>query len=238
MYSITGDVAAYNGDADSSGSVYYGQRVYPRYTFTWSNSWTSWNNLGGTMYAWKNNEWTPLWDMQSNNVDINQYGAYNKYSSLYPYTVPDNSANTNGSNRIPILFASEWTADAMHTYQSRWVDIPIVKADAEITNIRLIDENGYYLDPTDLEAGQSRLRFSTPTKTIPPAPSMLTDMTITEARFPVSMPSKQEKASTSTATPLKCRTDETFPSGAACILRAQEFITPAMNQTVRIIRKR
>ncbi len=154
MYSISGAVAAYDGDAGSSGSVYYGQRVYPKYTFTSNNSWTSYNNFGGTMYAWKNSKWTELWDMQSNNIGINKYGSYNKYSSLYPYTVPDNSANTNGSNRIPVLFASEWTADAPHTYQSNWANIPIVKADAEITNIRLIGESGYYVDPTDLEAGQ------------------------------------------------------------------------------------
>lgn len=152
MYSITGAVAAYDGDAGSSGSVYYGQRVYPKYTFSTNNTWTSYNNFGGMMYEWKNGKWTELWDMQSNNIGIYN-GYYNKYSTRYPYTVPDNSANTNGSNRIPVLFASEWTSDAPHTYQSRWVNIPIVKADAEITNIRLIDENGYYLDPTDLEAG-------------------------------------------------------------------------------------
>ena len=152
MYSITGAVAAYDGEAGSSGSVYYGQRVYPKYTFSTTNTWTSYNNFGGTMYEWKNGKWTELWDMQSNNIGIYN-GYYNKYSTCSPYTVPDNSANTNGANRIPVLFASEWTSDAPHTYQSRWVNIPIVKADAEITNIRLIDENGYYLDPTDLEAG-------------------------------------------------------------------------------------
>ena len=153
MYSVSGDVAAYDGDAGSSGSIYYGQRVYPKYTFTSDNTWTSYNNFSGTMYEWKNNKWTELLDMQTYNAGISKSSSYNKYSKCYPYTVPDNSANTNGTNRIPVLFASEWTSDKSHTYQSRWVDIPIVKADAEITAIRLIDENGYYLDPTDLEAG-------------------------------------------------------------------------------------
>lgn len=153
MYSITGDVAAYSGDAGSSGSVYYGQRVYPQYGFTSDNTWMSHNNFSGTMYAWKNNKWTELSDMQASNIGISRSSRYNKYSNCYPYIVPDNSANTNGANRIPVLFASEWTSDKSHTYESRWVDIPIVKADAEITDIRLINEDGYYINPKSLEAG-------------------------------------------------------------------------------------
>jgi len=52
MYSVTGSVAAYDGDAGSSGSVYYGQRVRAKYTYTSGNSWTSYNYLRGRMYGW------------------------------------------------------------------------------------------------------------------------------------------------------------------------------------------
>ena len=40
------------------------------------------------------------------------------------------------------------------TYESTWIDIPIVKADVELTQIRMIGDSGYYLDPQNLEAGQ------------------------------------------------------------------------------------
>ena len=162
MYSVTGSVAAYDGDAGSSGSVYYGQRVRAKYTYTSGNSWTSYNYLRGKMYGWINGGWNPVkpWnqytgdaDLYVDNAGINSGASYNKFSDLGLFTVPDNSANTNGANRIPLYLWTHWANDIDHTTQTAWMDIPIVKADAEITNIRLIDENGYYLDPTDLEAG-------------------------------------------------------------------------------------
>ena len=52
MYDITGALASRNGSAGSSGSVYVGQKVYPKYTYTSSTTWTSGNyfsnKLNGT----------------------------------------------------------------------------------------------------------------------------------------------------------------------------------------------
>ncbi len=161
-YSITGAVAAYDGDAGSSGSVYYGQRIRTKYTYTSGNSWTSYNYLRGRMYAWTNGAWNPVktWNANTGDADlyvdgagINSGASYNKYSDLGLFTVPDNSANTNGANRIPFYMWTHWASDIDHTTQTAWMNISIVKADAEITNIRLIDEDGYYVDPQDLEAG-------------------------------------------------------------------------------------
>lgn len=157
MYSITGALAAYNGSGGSGGVVYAGQRVYPYYTFTSGNSWTSYNTLTGNLYAWINGSWQKAYgasDMTATGVGISQSSSYNKYSSLYPYRVPDNSANTNGSNRVPIELTSAWYSDTGRTYDSTWIDIPIVKVDVELTQIRLIGDSGYYLDPQNLEAGQ------------------------------------------------------------------------------------
>lgn len=157
MYSITGSTAAYGGSAGYSGVVYAGQRVYPKYTFTSNNSWTSYNNFTGNMYAWTGGLWkiaNGSSDMTANAIGINQNASYSKNSSLYPYRVPDNSANTNGANRIPLDLTSVWYSDTGRTYESTWIDIPIVKADVALTQIRLIGENGYYLDPQSLEAGQ------------------------------------------------------------------------------------
>ncbi len=163
MYSVTGATAAYSGDGGSSGVVYVGQRVRAKYTYTSDNSWTSYNYLRGRMYKWSSGAWNPVkaWnagtgdaDLYVDNAGLNSGSAYNRYSDIGLYTVPDNSANTTGSNRIPFYLWTHWASDIEHTTETKWIDIPIVKADAEITNIRLIDNNGYYLDPTDLEAGQ------------------------------------------------------------------------------------
>lgn len=158
LYNIAGGLSAYNGSGGSGGAVYAGQRVYPYYTFTSSNSWTSYNTLTGNLYAWSSGSWQKAYgasDMTATGVGISQSSSYNKYSSLYPYRVPDNSANTNGSNRIPIELTSAWYSDTGRTYESTWIDIPIVKADVELTQIRLIGDSGYYLDPQNLEAGQN-----------------------------------------------------------------------------------
>lgn len=157
MYDITGATAAYGGSAGYSGMVYAGQRVYPYYTLTSNNSWISYNNLTGNLYAWTGGSWQKAYgisDMTATGVGISQASPYNKYSSLYPYRVPDNSANTNGSNRIPFELTSAWYSDTGRTYESTWIDIPIVKSDVALTQIRLIGESGYYLDPQSLEAGQ------------------------------------------------------------------------------------
>lgn len=158
MYSITGATAAYKGSGGSGGTVYAGQRVYPYYTFTSGSSWTSYNNFTGNLYAWISGSWQRAYgasDMTASGAGISQTSSYNRYSSLYPYRVPDNSANTNGSNRIPIDLTSAWYSDSGRTYESTWIDIPIVISDVELTQIRLIGDSGYYLDPQNLEAGQN-----------------------------------------------------------------------------------
>ncbi len=93
--------------------------------------------------------------MTANNIGINQSASYSKYSSLYPYRVPDNSANNNGSNRIPFELTSAWYSDTGRTYQNTWIDIPISKADVELYDIRLIDSKGYYITSRELYAYQT-----------------------------------------------------------------------------------
>ena len=160
MYDITGTQVARNGSAGFSGSVYAGQRVYPKYTYTSENSWTSNNNFRAYLYAWKNEAWNKSYsansgaDLYINKQGINQSTSFSRYSDIGLYTVPDNSANTNGSNRIPFLLESQWAADASHTTESTWLDIPIIKADVELKEIRLIDENGYYISSSQLYTHQ------------------------------------------------------------------------------------
>ena len=163
MYDITGTMSAYKGDGGGSGVVYAGQRVRAEYTYTSNNSWTSYNHLRGAMYRWINGAWSRVkpWNSSTGDADlyvdsagINNGSPYKKYSDLGLVTVPDNSANTNGANRIPFLLWTHWTSDVSRTQEDKWIDIPMVKADVALTQIRLIGESGYYLDSQSLEAGQ------------------------------------------------------------------------------------
>ncbi len=161
MYDITGASAAYNGLGGSNGAVYAGQRIYPKYTYTSENSWTSYNHFRGALYAWKNGSWNTAYtynggsDLYFDNQGINQYSSFERYSNLGLYTVPDNSTNTDGSNRIPFKLWTHWASDIGNTGETTWIDIPIIKADVELLDIRLIDENGYYVTGRDLWVNQT-----------------------------------------------------------------------------------
>lgn len=153
MYDYSGLAAAKGGASGYSGAVYVGQRIYPQYTFTSENTWTSSNNFRGSLLTWKNNKWQGNADLSVNGVGINKNAAYNRYSSLYPYRVTDNSGS--GSGLIPFDLTSQWTQDTIHTTEISRINIPVIKADVEMTDIRLIGENGYYVTGSDLWAHQT-----------------------------------------------------------------------------------
>lgn len=158
MIDITGNTAAYSGSAGTSGAVYVGQKVYAKYKYTSGNSWTSYNDLWGAMYKWSRGEWVRVkggntTDVAVSNTGISSSSSKEVTSDLGYVRVPDNSAS--GSKRIPFKLTTQWHTDGAHTQESTWIDIPIVKADVAITNIRLINEDGYYADPLDLEAGDN-----------------------------------------------------------------------------------
>ena len=152
---IAGKTAAYGSSSGYSGKVYVGQRVYPKYIFTSENTWTSYNNFTGNLYTYFYIIWLKangVSDMTANGIGINQNASYSKYSSLYPYRVPDNSA---GGNRIRFNLTSAWYSDTGHTSQNAWIDIPTVKADVELYDIRLIDAHGNYITDREIYAYQT-----------------------------------------------------------------------------------
>ncbi|MEG2720539.1 MAG: hypothetical protein RR914_04360, partial [Oscillospiraceae bacterium] len=130
------------------GKVYVGQKVYPQYKFTSENSWTSSNNFNGYLYKIVNGEWKYAYgsaDMKATNTGINQNYPYKKNSLLGGYRVPNNS-------RIPVHLTSSWSKDSAHTYESTLINIPIVKADVELQDIKLINANNRYVTGRDIFA--------------------------------------------------------------------------------------
>lgn len=151
MYDIMGSKVAYGGSGGYSGSVYVGQRAYAKYTYTSSNSWWSYNDLFAAMHKWSagagwvRTKGSNATDGTSYNTALKSGSNANITSNLGYVRVPDNSANTNGGNRIPFLLTTQWRMDGAHTQESTWIDIPIVKADVELLDIKLIDESGNYV---------------------------------------------------------------------------------------------
>jgi hypothetical protein len=131
MYDITSTQAARNGSTGLSGSVYVGQKVYPKYTYTSSTSWTSGNNFSNRI-----NGTTDL----STSGNINSGAAFERYSSYSPYVVPNVTS-------IPCVLTTSWTSDSSRTSESTTISIPVVKVDVELKEILLINEDGYYISP-------------------------------------------------------------------------------------------
>lgn len=157
MYDSYGNEAARNGTAGLSGKVYVGETVKAKYTFTTDNTWTSTDDLWGAMHKWNGAEWVRSAGSAGTDLTLykramNKATPVNAYSSLGYIRVPDNSGS--GRNVIPFLLTSQWCTDGARTRESSWIDIPIVKADVELYDIKLINEVGYYADPQDLTVGE------------------------------------------------------------------------------------
>lgn len=157
--SITGDIAAYDGKDGEYGNVYVGQRIYPEYTFTSNNTWGTYFNLRGSLYEWRDDLWRPAYtnaetencDLYEQNIYMDCNTSFTGGSAISPYTVPDNSAST--SNRICVRLIAHWASGevTMRTATFYWF---ILYADVELSDIKLVDSDGYVVDHNNLIPGQ------------------------------------------------------------------------------------
>lgn len=159
MYGYEGTEVAHNGTAGLSGKVYVGQKVKAKYTFTTDNTWTSVDDLWGAMHKWNGSTWirasgdpTSGTDLSLSKQSMSKSSPVNAYSSLGYIRVPDNSGS--GSNKMRFKLTSQWNVDGARTKEESWIDIPIVKADVELYDIKLIGSDGYYADPQNLTVGE------------------------------------------------------------------------------------
>ncbi len=164
MFGITGARVAYSGSTGTNGAVYIGQQVRAKYKYTSDNSWTSYNNLWAAMHKWSSSSGDWVRVLQNDPEYGDTDGKYSKAalskttsktldSYLGYVTVPDNSGAPEG-NCMHFKMTTKWTYDPINTAESTWIDIPILTADVELSNIRLIGEDGNYVDPHELYAGQ------------------------------------------------------------------------------------
>ncbi len=156
MTDITGTVCAYSNLTEKSGMVYVGQRAYARYRYTTGDSWMSYSNLYANMLQWKNNRWTSVkgsgWDGLKTVAPMNGVVSQSVTSSLGFVRIPDNSGS--GKNQMRFQLSTNWCQDTAHTFETTWHSIDVVKADAQLVEILLIDASGYYVEPDELYPGQ------------------------------------------------------------------------------------
>ncbi len=156
MIDLVGKECAYSNLTEKSGMVYVGQRAYARYLYTTGDLWGSGNNLYANMLQWKDNGWKPVkssgWDGLKTNAWLNSTTSQTLTSNLGFIRVPDNSGS--GKNQIKFQLSSGWSVDELHTLETTWHSIDVVKADAQLVEILLIDSNGYYVEPDELYPGQ------------------------------------------------------------------------------------
>ena len=155
-YNSTGRVQAYDGMSGSSGAVYYGQRIYVKYQYTCDTTWTSYNNLYGTMYEWVDGDWEPILGAPDG-TDIYEAmvkGTTDTVSSNCGYVhITDNYDS--GDDEIPFYLVTAWSEDPEYTSLSTWYSIPILTPDVELSEVYLVNASGTRLDHTDLTVGET-----------------------------------------------------------------------------------
>ena len=127
---VAGNTAARNGTAGSSGSVYVGQKVYPRYTYSSSSTWTSSNNFSNRINSTSSSTGTRDLNISSTNINANSMLV--RDSSQNPYVVPNVTS-------IPHFMTTSWSSDSSRTTENTTINISAVRADIELVEIRLID---------------------------------------------------------------------------------------------------
>jgi hypothetical protein len=124
LFDVTNTQAARNGINGLSGSVYVGQKVHQQFTFTSSNTYTSTNNFGIN----KNG----VSDFFVMNTQINSNSPVVLNSPNNPFVIPNVTS-------FPFELISSWSSDAGRTREPGFISIPVIRADAEVREIRLID---------------------------------------------------------------------------------------------------
>ncbi len=154
-----GSVVAYNSPDGSSGKLYSGQHIKIAYKYTAENKWSATEYLRGSMYHYNGSSWTNAYtsndgyDAAKNKVSISKSLPVTLNSSIGTYTVPVTS-----QNKLRFKLETWWVSDKENTFESTWLNLPVVRADVALSKITLVDANTKKtLDPNNLEVGQNVL---------------------------------------------------------------------------------
>ncbi len=154
-------VQAFSGSSGSSGKLYFGQKVTFRYLYGAQTVWDSSNNLTGTANRWNGSKWVHIYtgrtageDVYQEKVTLSKTKSYSRNSSIGTYTIPLPAKNDTNSYRLHFYLTSAWSVDTAHTSENTTYYIPVVKSDVELCEIKLVNEDGDYVDPQRLRLDQ------------------------------------------------------------------------------------
>lgn len=159
-YAIDGTTQCYSGSSGTSGKMYFGQRVSFKYKYGGTNTWASSNHLRGQSYRWNGSAWDLIYktgageDVYIDNAALSSTKSYTAASSVGTYRIPLNSNEDAESYKMRFRFRTYWASDITNTGQETNYYLPIVKADAELYDMYLVDDDGYIVDRQNLEVGQ------------------------------------------------------------------------------------
>ena len=155
--SITGEVAAHAGLYETTGQLYVGQRVYPKYEFICYNNFSSQHHFYSHLYEYVNDEEisaslkyeNQFYDLISENTTISKDSPVSGQGILCPYTVVGDEGG-----RLRFELYTNWVKDINAYTDNLMFFMPIVKADVELIDIKLVDSEGYVVDTNNLMPGQ------------------------------------------------------------------------------------
>ena len=160
-YNEEGNVQAYSGSSGSSGKLYFGQKVTFQYLYGSTSSWESSNNLTGTANRWNGSAWTHISSARTNGEDVYQENvtlsstkSYSKNSSIGAYTIPLPAQENAKTDDLQFYLTSAWSVDTAHTAENNTYTIPVVKCDIELDTMKLVNQNGEYVDRNSLTVGE------------------------------------------------------------------------------------
>ena len=161
-YNEEGLVQAYSGSSGSSGKLYFGQKVTFQYKYGATTTWESSNNVRATADRWNGTSWTHIYkavtsgeDVSQDKVGLSKTKSYSKNSSIGTYTIPLPAKEDTNSYRLKFYMTTAWGTDTAHTLGSNTHYISVVKSDVALDDIRLVNEDGEYVDPSSLTVNET-----------------------------------------------------------------------------------
>ena len=141
--------------------MYFGQKVTFMYKFGGTNSWVSSNHLRGQSYRFDGSAWELIYksgageDVYVDNAQLGNSKTYTANSSVGSYIIPLNSNENANSYKMRFRFRTYWASDTTHTGEETNYYLPILKPDVELYDIKLVNEDGEYVDQQKLEVADT-----------------------------------------------------------------------------------
>ena len=160
-YNEEGVRQAFSGAAGTDGKLYFGQKVTFQYQYGAETTWESSNTVTAGAKRWSGSGWAYIYadsstgyDVSAEKVGLSSTKPCTKNSAIGAYIIPL-PADDDDENGYKLQFnlTTAWTSDTAHTSERSTYYLPLVKSDVALSDIKLVNSDGYYVDRNDLTVG-------------------------------------------------------------------------------------